>query len=65
MRGGGAVLREQPGGEAITTLELATAVTAVGQTADGAWIKVVLEDGEEGWVHKTEVVAFGLNQVPV
>ena len=65
VRGGGAVLREQPGGEAITTLELATALTVVGRTADNAWLEVVLEDGEEGWVHRSEVVVFGLNQVPV
>jgi len=65
VRGSGAVLREQPGGEAISALELATAVTAVGRTADNAWMKVVLADGEEGWVHRTEVVIFGLNQVPV
>ena len=65
VRGSGAVLREQPGGEAITTLDLATAVTVVGRTADYAWLEVVLEDGEEGWVHRSEVVVFGLDQVPV
>ncbi len=65
VRGSGAVLREQPGGAAITTLKLATAVTAVGRTADNAWLKVVLADGQEGWVQKSEVVAFGLDQLPV
>lgn len=65
VRGGGANLRAQPGGAIQQKLPLATALMAVGQTADGQWIKVELADGTSGWIHVDELVAFGLSQLPV
>jgi len=62
--GGGAALREQPGGAVIAELALGTAVTVVGRTADNAWAKIVVGDEQEGWASTDELVVFGLDRVP-
>ena len=63
--GEGARLLKAPGGAALETLPLATAMWVTGRTADDAWLQVELEDGRAGWVSGDEVVVFGLELVPV
>ncbi|MCO6450938.1 MAG: PD40 domain-containing protein [Caldilineales bacterium] len=65
VRGGGAELRAQPGGEILADLRMATALTATGRTADNAWIQVEAGDQGSGWVQTNQVVIFGLERLPI
>ncbi len=65
VRGGGADLRETPGGNIVKTLKLGTAITAIARTPDDAWIKVVVDDETSAWVHVSEIVLFGRSQLPI
>ncbi|MCP4165827.1 MAG: SH3 domain-containing protein [Chloroflexi bacterium] len=64
VRGGGADLRETPGGNIVKTLKLGTAITAIARTPDDAWIKV-MDDETSAWVHVSEIVLFGRSQLPI
>ena len=61
----GAQLYGAPGGESLQNLEPGKVLTAVGRSADNLWV-VVHDDGDlAGWVETSEVVLFGIEQLPV
>jgi hypothetical protein len=59
--GGGLRLRESPGtaGEILRELEALTPLRVVGRTEDAAWLEVVTEGGERGWVSAAYVTVEG------
>ncbi|MCC6458561.1 MAG: PD40 domain-containing protein [Caldilineaceae bacterium] len=62
---GGAHLYPTPGGESIRELTPGTVLTAIGRSADNLWV-VVHNDGDiAGWMEVSEVVLFGIEQLPV
>ena len=61
----GAQLYDKPGGEAIQQLSPGTVLTAVGRSADNLWAVVHNDADLVGWVEASEVVLFGIEQLPV
>ena len=61
----GATLYAAPQGDELGALPLGTVLTAISRTADSTWIEVTTTEGDAGWVKKSEVVAFGLDKLPV
>lgn len=61
----GATLLTAPAGEQMVTLDVGALLNATGRSADGAWIYVNTTDGVAGWVAMTQIVAFGLEKLPV
>ena len=61
----GATLYAAPQGDELGALPLGTVLTATSRTADSTWIEVTTTEGDAGWVKKSEVVAFGLDKLPV
>ena len=61
----GAQLYTSPGGDVIATLSAGTVLTAVGRSADSLWVVVYNDQDTAGWVEVSEVVLFGLDQLPV
>ena len=61
----GATLYSAPQGDNLGTLPLGTVLTATSRTADSAWIEVTTTEGDSGWVKRNDVVAFGLDKLPV
>ena len=65
VRGGGAELRAQPGGEILAELPMAAALVATGRTDDSAWVQVDAKEHGSGWVQTKQVVIFGVSHLPV
>ena len=63
--GDGATLYTAPQGEEISDLPLGSVLTATQRTADVQWIAVRTDEGVSGWVRVADVVAFGLDKLPV
>jgi Tol biopolymer transport system component/uncharacterized protein YgiM (DUF1202 family) len=61
----GATLYSAPQGDVLGTLPLGTVLTAISRTADSTWIEVTTTEGDSGWVKRSDVVAFGLDKLPV
>jgi hypothetical protein len=59
--GGGVNVRSGPGTgyEIVTTLSPDTRVSVLDQSADGAWYKIRLEDGQEGWISTSLLTVIG------
>lgn len=54
-----------PNGERLRSLSAGAVLNAVGRTPDGVWIVVATEDGAAGWIQVSDVVIFGVQQLPV
>ena len=61
----GATFYSAPQGDNLGTLPLGTVLNATGRTADSAWIEVTTTEGDAGWVKRGDLVAFGLDKLPV
>jgi uncharacterized protein YraI len=61
----GARLYTAPGGESIRDLTPGTVLTAVGRSGDNLWVVVHNDRDLSGWMEVSEVVLFGLEQLPV
>lgn len=61
----GANLYTTPGGMSTQELTPGTVLTAVGRSADNLWVVVHDDNDLAGWVEVSEVVLFGLEQLPV
>ena len=61
----GAALYDVPGGAKVTALATGDVLNADGRTADSEWLQVVTDSGSKGWVSAGDVVAFGMNRLPV
>ena len=61
----GARLYTAPGGESIRELTPGTVLTAVGRSSDNLWVVVHNDRDISGWMEVSEVVLFGLEQLPV
>ena len=62
---GQANLYDAPGGNIVKTMSAGAVMTAVGRTADSKWVVVYTDDGVAGWVEVSQVVLFGVDQLPV
>ena len=62
---GEASLYEAPGEGLIRVLPAGAVLTAVGRSADNAWVLVVTTDDIAGWAETAQVVMFGIDQLPV
>lgn len=58
-------LFESPNGEQIQQLSAGAVLSAVGRTADNQWVVVTTDSGVAGWIRVTDVVMFGVQQLPV
>ncbi len=65
VRPGGATLYDLPNGAVLATLEPISFVTLVGRTSDGDWVVVSTDDGQNGWVETSKLIAYGADQLPV
>lgn len=63
--GKGATLLTAPAGEPIATLEIGALLNATGRSADSTWLYVNTVDGSAGWVAVEQIVAFGIEKLPV
>jgi len=61
----GAAFYSAPQGDDLGTLPLGTVLNATSRTADSAWIEVTTTEGDSGWVKRSDLVAFGLDKLPV
>lgn len=62
---GGANLYSAPGGDQVATLAAGAVLTAVGRSSDNLWIVVRQSGGAAGWVEVSQVVLFGISELPV
>ncbi|OUC05523.1 hypothetical protein RY27_26785, partial [Litorilinea aerophila] len=58
-----ASLYDAPGGTALRSLAPGTVLTAVGRTADTRWLVVYVDAQTVGWVERSQIVAFGLEDL--
>lgn len=65
VRSQGATLRRVPNGEVLRSLRSGFTLDAVGRGEDGAWLRVVTNDNEVGWIGADRVVAFRVSTLPV
>uniref|UniRef100_A0A540VGI9 SH3 domain-containing protein n=1 Tax=Litorilinea aerophila TaxID=1204385 RepID=A0A540VGI9_9CHLR len=65
VRGSGALLRAEPGGESLQPLATGTALTLLARTGDGRWLFATTAAGAQGWVERDQVVAFNVESLPV
>jgi uncharacterized protein YraI len=61
----GASLWTGPGGEQIRTVGIGALLNATGRSEDNAWLFVSSTNGLTGWVAVEQVVAFGIEKLPV
>lgn len=61
----GATLFEQPNGQEVAALPMGAVLTASGRSQDGAWLYVAQSDGQSGWLAAAQVVAFGVERLPI
>jgi Tol biopolymer transport system component/outer membrane biosynthesis protein TonB len=63
--GTGATLYDAPDGEALQSAPGAEAISVTGRDSDGAWLMVTTLDGSEGWMRASDLVVFGVDELPV
>ncbi len=63
--GNGADLVKEPNGALVKKLDTGTVLTTNGRSTDSAWLYVSTTDGATGWVAANQVVAFGVDNLPV
>ena len=56
---------DAPGGAILATYRVGTVMDAVGRSADSAWVVVTADDGRTGWMEASQLVLFGLADLPV
>ena len=61
----GAALYDAPGGAKVAALATGDVLNADGRTAESEWLQVVTDSGSKGWVSAGDVVAFGMDRLPV
>lgn len=61
----GATLLTAPDGEQITKVDVGALLNATGRNEAGTWAYVNTPDGRAGWVAVAQLVAFGLEKLPV
>lgn len=61
----GATLLTAPNGEQVAMLDIGALLNATGRSADSAWLYVNETSGVAGWVAVEQVVAFGIEKLPV
>jgi Tol biopolymer transport system component len=61
----GAQLYTAPGGNVTQQLAAGKVLTAVGRSADNLWVVVQDDANLSGWVEVSQVVLFGMEQLPV
>lgn len=64
VMGAGANLYASPDGDAIADLPGAEAVTVIGRNGDASWLMALTPDGRQGWIKATDLVVFGVNELP-
>jgi Tol biopolymer transport system component/uncharacterized protein YraI len=64
VMGAGASLHASPDGEAVADLPGAEAVTVVGRNADASWLMALTLDGQQGWIKASDLVIFGVEELP-
>jgi hypothetical protein len=65
VRPGGANLYAAPEGEVVAALPISTVAIAAGRTAAMDWLWVETATGETGWLRTAEVIAVGVDLLPV
>jgi uncharacterized protein YraI len=65
VRGRGATLFAQPGGETLRELVPGDRLDATGRTQDAAWIVGIAADGQVGWLRVEDVIIYDLLTLPV
>lgn len=65
VRGRGATLYAQPGGEALRDLQPGDRLDATGRTDAGDWITGTAGDGQMGWLRAEDVIIYDLLTLPV
>jgi len=58
-------LYTEPSGYSQTIISTGSTLNAFGRDPSGAWIAVMTDDGAVGWVQSSQVVLFGLDQLPI
>lgn len=61
----GATLLTTPGGEQIQSVAIGALLNATGRSAERTWLYVSSVDGVAGWVAVDQIVAFGIEKLPV
>jgi len=62
---GGAQLYTVPNGDVVETLTIGTVVTATGRSEDNQWVVGQAPDGKSGWLQVTQLIAVGVDLLPV
>ncbi len=62
---GDASLYESPGGALLQVLPAGTVLTAIGRSSDNLWVLVTTNEEKAGWAEVSQVVLFGVEQLPV
>lgn len=65
VRGRGATLYAQPGGDALRDLLAGDRLDATGRTQAGEWITGTTGDGQVGWLRAEDVIIYDLLTLPV
>jgi hypothetical protein len=65
VRPGGAQLYSAPAGELLATLPIGTVFTASGRTHDQLWVVGEAAGGKRGWLQVKQVIAVGVELLPV
>lgn len=65
VRGRGATLYAQPGGDPLRTLLPGDRLDATGRTEDALWIVGAVADGTQGWLRVEDVILYDLLALPV
>ncbi len=65
VRPGGAQLYSAPNGDVVENLPIGTVVTVSGRTGDDQWLVGVAPDGKIGWVQVAQMIAVGVDLLPV
>lgn len=61
----GATLLTNPAGDAVASAGVGALLNATGRSEDSAWLYVRSDEGITGWVAVDQVVAFGIDKLPV
>jgi len=61
----GATLLTTPGGEQIQSLAIGALLNATGRNVESTWLYVDSADGVTGWVAVDQIVAFGIEKLPI